>query len=122
MNKPDHQIVNEKVRNALSKLKGVEFHGPEELAEFLKKEDVRFSADDLIAFGYVLATRFGRSGGLFYVPNWLAGVFSALIEGVSPRTICDPWAGIGLLVGVLREAARPKETFAFSPSQGERAL
>jgi hypothetical protein len=99
MNKTDHQIINEKVRNALSKLSGVEFHGLEELAKCLKKEDVRFSAHDLIAIGYFLATRFGRSGGLFYVPNWLAGVFSALIEGISPKTICDPWAGAGLLVG-----------------------
>jgi hypothetical protein len=122
MNKFDHQLINEKVRNALSKLKGIEFHGPKELAEFLKKEDVHFSSQDLIVFGHTLATRFGRSGGTFHVPDWLAGVFSALIEGVSPKTICDPWAGIGLLLGVLREASRPKEAFAFTPNQGEHAL
>ena len=122
MDTPDHQPINEKLRNALSKLMGVEFRGPDELAKFLKKENVHFSAHDLTAFGYVLATRFGRSGGLFYVPNWLAEAFSALIESVSPKTICDPWAGIGLLVGVLREAAQPNDAFAFTPSQSECAL
>ena len=122
MSKTDNQFINEKVRNALSKLKGIEFRGPEELAEFLKKENVRFSANDLIVFGHLIATRFGRSAGLFHVPDWLARVFSALIEGISPKTICDPWAGIGLLLGFLREASRPKEVFAFTPNQGEHAL
>jgi hypothetical protein len=72
MNTPDHQPINEKVRNALSKLKGVEFHGPEELAEFLKKEDVRFSAHDLICFGrraakakVVISTHFNSKQQVF---------------------------------------------------------
>ncbi len=122
MDKPDHQAINEELRNALAKLKGIEFRGPEALAEFLKKENIHFSAHDLTAFGYVLAMRLGRSGGLFYFPKWLTEAFSALIEGTSPKTICDPWAGIGLLVGVLREASRPNEAFAFTLNQGEGAL
>ena len=122
MSNTDDQPINEKLRKTLSKLKGVQFHRPEELAEFLRKEDVRFSAHDLIALGHILATRFGRSAGTLHVPEWLAGVFSALIEGASPKTICDPWAGIGFLVGVLREASRPEEAVAFTPNQGEHAL
>jgi hypothetical protein len=116
------QPVNEAVRITLSKIKGVDFRGPEELAEFLKKEGVRFSAHDLIVFGYILATRFGRSAGTFYLPEWLAEVFSTLIEGVSPKTICDPWAGIGFLIGVLREVSKAKTTIAFTQNQGEYAL
>jgi hypothetical protein len=122
MNKPNHQIMNAKVWGALSKLRGREFHRLEELADLLKSEDLRVSANDLTAFGYILATRFGHSGGLLYVPSWLAGVFSAVIEGVSPKVICDPWAGIGLLAGALRESSRPEQAIAFTPNQGEFAL
>lgn len=122
MSKTDHQPINENLWNVLDKLRGAEFRGPEELATFLKTEHVRLSSDDLNAIGRFLATRFGRSGGVFYVPEWLAGVFAALTEGVSPKTICDPWAGIGFLIGLLLEASNPRETLAFTPIQGEFTL
>jgi len=122
MSKTDKQPANEKLKKQILKLKGVDFRGPEELAEFLKKEDVRFSAHDLMAFGLILATRFGRSAGTSYVPEWLAEVFSSLVEGVSPKIICDPWAGIGLLIGILREASMAKTVIAFTPNNGELSL
>lgn len=122
MNKPTQPRGSENLWKILDKLRGVDFRRPEEFAEFLKKEDAQFSADDLIAFGYILTTRIHRSEGQFYVPEWLARAFAALAEGVSPRTICDPWAGIGFLVAVLREASGASEAMAITQNSGEHAL
>lgn len=122
MSKPDQRLNNDKLWGLLDKLRGIDFHRLEELAEFLKKENVQFSADDLIIFGHFLATQLGRSYGTFHVPDWLISVFSALIEGISPKIICDPWAGIGLLVGNLREKSLSKEAAAFTKNHGEYAL
>jgi len=122
MSKAYNMPINATLQNTLSKLKGIQFHGPEELAEFLKTENVRFSADDLISLGYILVTRYGRYEESFYVPKWLAEVFSALIEGASPKTICDPWAGAGFLIEVLREASKAEKAIALTPNQGEYKL
>ncbi len=106
----------------MAKLRGVDFRRPEEFAEFLKKEKAEFSADDLIAFGYILTTRIHRSEGQFYVPEWLARAFASLAEGISPKTICDPWAGIGFLAAVLQEASGAIETLAITQNTGEHTL
>jgi len=114
--------MNERLWNALDQLRGTEFRGPTELAEFLKKEGIRFVPSDLGTWGQFLAARFGRASGMFYVPEWLAEVFGTLAKDGSPRSVCDPWAGIGFLVGVLGDACRPKELVAFTQNQGEHAL
>jgi hypothetical protein len=122
MKKSDTHAIGESARNAISKLQGVEFRGPGELADWLKKENAQFTANDLIVFGRVLATRFGRYGGPFAVPEWLLRAFSAVIEGSSPKTICDPWAGIGFLVAVLREVSGASEAMAITQNTGENTL
>lgn len=118
MNKPIQPRGSESLRKIINKLQGVDFHGPEEFAMFLKKEDARLTADDLIAFGYFLTTRIPRSEGQSYIPEWLARAFAALIEGVSLKTICDPWAGIGFLVAMLREASGASEALAMTKNTG----
>lgn len=122
MNKPTQQRESDNLLKIMDKLRGVDFRHPEEFAEFLKKEDAHFAADDLIAFGYSLTTRILRSGGQFYVPEWLARAFAAITEGTSPRALCDPWAGIGLLVSALREASGASEALAITENTGEHTL
>ena len=114
--------MNERVRDSLKKLRGIELHRPEELAEFIKQEGIEFSGDDLSAWGWFLASRFGRHGGVFQVPEWLARVFRELSREASPETICDPWAGIGLLIGILGGASQVKESFAFTQNNSEFVL
>jgi len=121
MKKSDHAPTG-KTWSTLDKLRGVEFHGPEEFAEFLEKENVEFSARDLASFGHILVTRFGRKGGTIHVPEWLAEVFTSLVDGFSAKTICDPWAGVGLLIGILRETLNAKTAIALTPNRGELAL
>lgn len=122
MNQPTQPRGSENLRKVLGKLRGVSFHRPEEFAEFLKKEDARFTADDLIDFGYILTTRIHRGEGQFYIPQWLARAFAAVIEGLSPKTICDPWAGIGFLVAILREASGASDALAITQNTGEHTL
>src|SRR5437867_3435362 len=114
--------MNKELWHKLDKVHGLWFRDPKELAELLQKEGFHFRSSELTQWGQILATRFGRHFGLFHVPEWLAGIFDSLIEGVAATTICDPWAGIGLLVAVVREAAQAKLTLAFTRNESEAAL
>lgn len=122
MNKPTSVRGSDNLSQILDKLRGVDFPRLEELAEFLKKVEAQFSADDLIAFNYVMSTHFHRGEGRPPIPEWLARAFVALAEGIVPRTICDPWAGIGCLVAVLQKEFGASEVIAITQNSGEHAL
>ena len=109
-------------QNAISKLKGVEFRGPDEFADYLKKENAAFTSRDLIMYGPILATRFGGNGGMFFAPEWLADAFSEIVGDTPVQTICDPWPGIGLLLGALRQSTKAKTALAFTQNSGVMAL
>ncbi len=113
--------MNQELWKKFDKLRGISA-GSEGLAEFFQQEGVRFFASDLATWGQFLSGRFGRAGGMLHVPEWLTGVFAALAKDVSPKAICDPWAGVGFLVGVLREACQPKVAVAFTQNHDEHAI
>ena len=113
--------MNQELWQKFDKLRGTSA-GSEGLAEFFQQEGVRFSAGDLATWGHFISGRFGRAGGMLNVPEWLAGVFATLAKDVSPKAICDPWAGVGFLVGVLRETCRPKVAVAFTQNHAEHAI
>ncbi len=114
--------MNQELWKTFDKLRTLPFSGSEGLAEFFQKEGIRFAPSDLGTWGQFFAARFGRAGGESHVPEWLAGVFGALAKDVSPKSICDPWAGTGFLVEVLREACQPNEALAFTQIQAEHDL
>lgn len=114
--------MNQELWQKFDKLRSLPFSGHEGLAEFFQKEGIRFVPSDLGTWGKFFAARFGRSGGTFHVPEWLVGVFSTLAKDASPKSICDPWAGTGFLVEVLREACQPQEALAFTQIQAEHEL
>ena len=122
MKKSKPQAISETARKAISKLRGVEFRSPDELADYLRKENAQFTARDLIVFGHILATRFRRYGGMYSLPEWLAAAFNEIAGDNAAQTICDPWAGIGLLLGALRESSKTKTALAFTQNSGEMAL
>jgi len=121
MKTTDKQAAN-KLWDILEKHRGRAFRGPEDVAALLKAEKAEFSAGDLTAISYILVRRFGRDKWTNPVPEWLAGVFSSLVEGASPKTICDPWAGIGLLIGILRDALNPRAAIALTRNAGDMEL
>ena len=103
--------MNKELSQKFEKLQSSPFEG---LAAFFENEGIRFNGKDLTTWGQFFSTRFGPLGGAVHVPEWLAGVFCALAKEASPKTICDPWAGIGFLVGALCEACQPEQALAFT--------
>jgi hypothetical protein len=114
--------MSEQLWNTLNKLRSSQLSEPEEIADFFEKERIRFAPEDLATWGQFFASRYGRAGGTFQVPEWLAEVFSALAKDSSAERICDPWAGIGFLVAVVREACQATAAFAFTQNHAEYAL
>ena len=106
--------MNNELWKKLDKLRSLPFSGEEGLAEFFKKEQIRFSPKDFGLWGNFFANRFGRSGGTIHVPEWLAETFCALAKEGPHKSICDPWAGAGFLVEALRETCQPELALAFS--------
>jgi hypothetical protein len=109
--------MNKELLRKFDQLRSFPFSGHEGLVDYFQKQGVRYAAQDLATWGQFLSARFGRSGLEFHVPEWLAGVFCALAKEVSPKTICDPWAGAGFLIGALREACLPEQALAFTQNQ-----
>lgn len=93
-----------------------------ELAQALKDGGFRFSASDLEAFGALMARRDGRYIDFFSAPAWLTEVFLALADGHAYDTMCDPWASIGLLIGVMQETVRAKTVIALAPNTSQGSL
>ena len=122
MNQTEQLPISELMRRTIDKFRGMEIFGVEELAQFLMAERAQFSTHELTAFGQLFATRFGHYGDFTYVPDWLADIFSAFVEGASPSAVCDPWAGAGFLIGVLCQRYKPKSAIALSRSQSNVAL
>lgn len=114
--------MNQELWQKFDKLRSLPFSGHEGLAEFFQKEGIRFSPSDIGMWGQFFAARLGRASGTFHIPEWLADVFSALAKDSSPKSICDPWAGTGFLVEILRASCQPKEALAFTQIQAEHDL
>src|SRR5437868_10804082 len=107
--------------DTLNKLRSSPLSKPEEIAEFFEKERICFEPQDLATWGQFFA-RYGRAGGMFQVPEWLAEVFKALAKEVSAERICDPWAGIGFIIAVLRDACKATAAYAFAQNHAEYVL
>ena len=106
----------------LDRLRSHGFRNTEELAAVLQKEGINLSPSELPDLGKYLAGNLGQHGGLFPVPDWLAAVFSTLAQGRAANSLCDPWAGIGILIGVMRETTKAKTVIAFEPNHSNVAL
>jgi hypothetical protein len=114
--------MNPDLRKKFDKLRTLPHSGSEGLADFFKKEGIRFVASDMPMWTQFLAARFGRSGGTLHFPEWLAGVFAALGKNTSPSSICDPWAGTGFLLEVMRDACQPREALAITQLENDYSL
>jgi hypothetical protein len=114
--------MNKELWQKFDQLRSLPFSGREGLADYFQKEGIRFAAKDFATWGQFFSARFGRSEGAVHVPEWLVSVFCTLVKEVSPKTICDPWAGAGFLVEALREACQPVHAVAFTKNQSEFEL
>ena len=102
----------------------VEVGDAEELAAALQKEAIHFSSNELLTFGRLAFDgSIAKDIALFWVPDdWLAEVFSALFKRRVVRTICDPWASIGLLMNLMLETTNAKIAYAFTYYESDAVL
>ncbi len=107
--------------NSIDAIRGLEFRSPEEFAQFLTEQGVCFTPNELIVSSLLLNTRI-CDGGQSYLPEWLARCFTSLSKGISAKTICDPWAGIGILIAALQEATEAQEATAITKSVSNATL
>lgn len=114
--------MNKDLWRKFDQLRSLPFSGHEGLADYFQREGIRFTTKDLSTWRQFFSVRFGRSGGMVNVPEWLNEVFCALAKEVSPKTICDPWASTGFLVEALREACQSERALAFTTIQAEFEL
>ena len=60
--------------------------------------------------------RFGQREGEYFVPTDVAEFIAKFLELASPKTMLDPWAGVGLLTIPLNQHLRPGNCEALSPN------
>ncbi|MDQ8145422.1 MAG: hypothetical protein P3A27_05055 [Gemmatimonadota bacterium] len=115
--------LNDRLAHALSSsMKGIEILGPEELAKILRATDVTVSSHEISNFWRFVSTRLRHGTHAVDVPPWLAQAFTALIHGINPKVVCDPWAGVGLLMASLKDVVGNAEVIALAPIESDVAL
>lgn len=114
--------MNADTQQKLNKLREIGVSSVEELTTALQKEDIHFSPSEFPSLGGAITTTFGISSGLSPFPEWLSLVYSTIIQGHPTNSICDPYAGIGLLIGIMQEATKAKSTIAFTPMDSEATI
>lgn len=60
-----------------------------------------------------------RDVGHLFVPQLVSRTMAQLLEGFSAKYICDPGAGIGVLIHTVQEATQASKAFAFTQSSQE---
>ncbi|MCO5382553.1 MAG: hypothetical protein NHB15_11055 [Methanosarcina barkeri] len=125
----DWQIMNEMANDMnmdtqqkLNKLRWIGVSSVEKLTTALQKEDIHFSSSEFPALGRAITNTFGKNSGMFPIPEWLATVFSTIAQGRTVNSICDPYARIGLLIGIMQEATQAKSIIACTLANSEAAL
>jgi hypothetical protein len=114
--------MNPELWDKFDRIRGQGFRNAEELAAVLQREAIHFSPSELPALGAYIAGCFGGHGVFPLAPDWLATVFFTLVRGRTINTICDPWAGIGLLIGVMQDATQAKTALAFVRNSSDAVL
>lgn len=114
--------MNAETQQKLNKLHEIGVSSVEELTRALQEKDIRFLPNELPALGGFITTTFGIGSGLSPFPEWLGTVFSTIVQGRIANSICDPYARIGLLIGIIQETTRAKSTIAFTPMNFEAII
>jgi hypothetical protein len=110
--------MNKELWQKFDQLRACNLNGADAIQMLIQKEGIRFSPKDISTWSRFFSQSLWMGGHLI-VPDWLATVFGALAEEKEPKSICDPWAGVGFLIETLRETCRPSLAIAFNNNQSE---
>lgn len=114
--------MNAKIQQKLNKLREIGVSNVEELITALQKEDIHFSPSEFPALGRFITTTFGKHSDLYPIPEWLAEVFSTIAQSHTANSICDPYAQIGLLIGIMQEVTQAKSVTTYTMQNSEAVL
>jgi len=106
--------MNKELWQKFDRLRASPLTNHDGLAEFIQKEAIRFDPSEHATWLKFLNSRFGGMSGQLLFPDWLLGVFSALAKLATPKSICDPCAGMGFLIETLRADCAPARTLAIN--------
>ena len=95
---------------------------PETLAARLSELSLPISATELPTLITEILRALGAHAGHVYVPQMLTRAISKILEGRSAEVVCDPWAGLGVLLATAQETIHSTKSLAFTRNAGEFEL
>jgi hypothetical protein len=96
---------------------------PSALSERLKSLGISIPSDQAPLLMPAFRQTFGgHHAGHHHVPPVLFDVIPKLLAGRSAQTLCDPWAGIGMMLTIAQRAVPASKCFAFNMNASEGAL
>lgn len=95
---------------------------PTTFAARVSELGLSFSAAELPELTQSILKAFGGRGGEHYVPQLLTQVITKILKGCSADVVCDPWAGLGVMLATVREATHSTKAFAFTQNTAEFTL
>lgn len=95
---------------------------PTIFADRISELGLSFSAAELPALTQSILKAFGGRGGEHFVPQLLTQVVTKILKGRSADVVCDPWAGLGVMLATIREATHSTKAFAFTQNTAEFTL
>lgn len=113
--------------NELRKLRNEIAHGAGPfdavaVADRLSALGLSIPAKDLPELIPTILKAFGAHAGVYYVPPLLVPVVAKILEGRSAAVTCDPWAGLGAVLAIAREATHATKALALTQNDAEAAL
>lgn len=120
--------MNPELLNELRRLRNEMAHGlapvePSALAERLNSLGVSIPCDQLPELiPTILQTFGGHHAGHLHLPPVLSDAIPKLLSGRSAQTLCDPWAGIGMILAIAQRAVLASRCIAFNMNASEGAL
>ena len=60
-----------------------------------------------------------REAGEYYIPDFLLKIFAMIVKGKAVNAICDPWAMIGRVIGVICDNVKSNEVIAITKNEKE---
>jgi hypothetical protein len=120
--------MNPELITELRKIRNEMAHGlapvePIAIAERLNSLGISIPSDQLRELIPIILRSFGGShDGHVHIPPILFDVVPKLLSGRSAQTLCDPWAGIGMMLAIAQRAVSATRCIAFNLNTSEGAL
>ena len=87
--------------------------------ELVQKILERKPDTSLVQIASVISSIVGKRNGLYSLPDFLVDVFLGITANFPAKTICDPWAGLGILINEIGKSTQADKLIAITNNQNE---